>query len=209
MYDPILVLGSGRCGTSAVAGILHHLGVFMGDRFVPANDTNKYGHWEDKDFHDTNAAFMNANITERQWHYNIKKITIDRRALMRPWGFKDPRTCDLLDLYKIYYPNPRIIWCKRNLDDVVASMKKAYGWKQQEAMALIKRREDNIERFILNTHCPYTVNFEQLINDKKSAVDGIQGFVQEPNLKNAYAFIRSTKDVGGASTAQNNNTPGD
>jgi hypothetical protein len=41
-----IVLGSGRSGTSMVAGALAKAGYFMGDRLYPARDANPLGFFE-------------------------------------------------------------------------------------------------------------------------------------------------------------------
>ena len=46
----ILVLGTPRSGTSCVAGILHHLGVVMGEQFLEADDWNPAGYFQDVEF---------------------------------------------------------------------------------------------------------------------------------------------------------------
>jgi len=89
MFDPIIVVGPGRCGTSAVAGILHYLGVFMGEGFVLADENNPYGHWEDKEFHDLNDALSTRRISSSQWNYWVGQLIQKRRALQIPWGWKD------------------------------------------------------------------------------------------------------------------------
>ena len=53
MTDPvpraILIVGMHRSGTSATAGMLHHLGVQLGSNLLPANEYNLTGYWEHVD----------------------------------------------------------------------------------------------------------------------------------------------------------------
>src|SRR5580700_7972119 len=42
----LVVLGMHRSGTSALAGMLHHLGVALGNRLMPATSDNPRGYWE-------------------------------------------------------------------------------------------------------------------------------------------------------------------
>ena len=46
----VIVLGCYRSGTSAVAGILHHLGVMMGKEFDKPAKSNPTGYYEDLEF---------------------------------------------------------------------------------------------------------------------------------------------------------------
>ena len=41
-----LILGSGRSGTSMIAGILHKAGYFMGDNLYPPRSANPKGFFE-------------------------------------------------------------------------------------------------------------------------------------------------------------------
>ena len=45
----VIVLGMHRSGTSALAGILHHLGVELGERLMDASADNPRGYWEHRD----------------------------------------------------------------------------------------------------------------------------------------------------------------
>ena len=48
--EAVIVLGVYGSGSSAVAGILHHLGVMMGEKLIPATPANPKGHFEDAEF---------------------------------------------------------------------------------------------------------------------------------------------------------------
>jgi len=56
---PIVVLGMHRSGTSLVAGILRNAGVLMGDKFLPPDEFNLRGYFEDTDF-----LWINKGILE-------------------------------------------------------------------------------------------------------------------------------------------------
>ena len=46
--DSYLVVGTGRSGTSTVARVMHEkLGISMGNEFVPSNEFNEKGYYED------------------------------------------------------------------------------------------------------------------------------------------------------------------
>ena len=105
--NPIMVVGEGRCGTSAVAGILHHLGVFMGEDFVPPNHTNVYGHWEDIDFHDLTKNVWNEwrgpGRTEKVWIERIDKLSDKRRKLFIKVILKHRRNAMFLMILQILH----------------------------------------------------------------------------------------------------------
>ena len=54
----VIVLGMHRSGTSALAGILHHLGVELGDRLMQASPDNPRGYWEHRDIVAVNHKLM-------------------------------------------------------------------------------------------------------------------------------------------------------
>jgi hypothetical protein len=55
----ILVVGTGRCGTSTVARVLHEqLGVCMGSRFREADANNPRGFYEDLDALEANQRLL-------------------------------------------------------------------------------------------------------------------------------------------------------
>jgi hypothetical protein len=45
----LVVLGMHRSGTSALTGMLHHLGVALGEHLMPASADNPRGYWEHSD----------------------------------------------------------------------------------------------------------------------------------------------------------------
>ncbi|NIM13858.1 MAG: sulfotransferase family protein, partial [Candidatus Aminicenantes bacterium] len=49
-----LILGSGRSGTSMIAGILHKAGYFMGDNLYPPRSANPKGFFENWEINEIN-----------------------------------------------------------------------------------------------------------------------------------------------------------
>src|SRR5262249_19208357 len=56
------ILGSGRSGTSMLAGTLHASGYFAGDRLIPGDAANPKGYFEDREFDSINEALL-AQVT--------------------------------------------------------------------------------------------------------------------------------------------------
>lgn len=52
-----LVFALHHSGSSAVAGVLHHMGIHMGDRLLKSNSSNPKGHFENYEF-----VMMNEKI---------------------------------------------------------------------------------------------------------------------------------------------------
>jgi len=141
-HDPYLVVGTGRSGTSTVAGILHNkMDIFMGHEFTPANVTNPEGFWEDVEFNKTNVGFVEGLINYPTWRKSIGKIITDRVALDKPWGFKDPRMATLLGFYLGFLRSPKIIRCIRDKELVISSLMRCYGFDREKATAFWYVRE--------------------------------------------------------------------
>jgi predicted glycoside hydrolase/deacetylase ChbG (UPF0249 family) len=56
------ILGSGRSGTSMLAGTLHASGYFLGDRLISGDAANPKGYFEDREFESINEALL-AGVT--------------------------------------------------------------------------------------------------------------------------------------------------
>lgn len=107
----IIVLGRPRSGTSLVAGILHHLGVNMGNVLVTPRPANPLGFYEDEELmkiHDLMIGRMwhNPDLGDAERFIEIYKNLIEDRKHQTLWGVKDPRLCftlqyllDALDEY--------------------------------------------------------------------------------------------------------------
>lgn len=199
MTEPIIVVGPGRCGTSCVAGVLHHLGVFMGERLLGAHPTNPHGHWEDCEFLDLNVALLRQGLTRLQWAEGIQQLVEKRRARGIPWGWKDPRTCDLLRNYLEFFNDPKFVRCVRDPALIEASVVKAYGgngWTPADAHAMRVRRERELDRY-LPWYKTLEVDFEQLRANREETVRSLLKFcelddVKEATLRSAIQFIQPT-----------------
>jgi len=76
---PLLVVGTGRCGTSAVAKIVHESGVSMGALLVGGNNSNPAGHFEDWDFRNINQWRLDGDISRRDWVHGVGALRDMRR----------------------------------------------------------------------------------------------------------------------------------
>jgi hypothetical protein len=198
MIDPIVVVGPGRCGTSCVAGVLHRLGVFMGSRLVGADRTNPHGHWEDAEFVQLNAMRLGKRIEHAVWASGIEKLAYTRRALGRPWGWKDPRTCNLLRDYLELFDNPKFVRCVRDPDAIESSILRAYGdrgWTPAQARSLRETRDAQLERY-LSWYETLEIKFERLRRNREGTVRVLAEFcgladVTEDRMQEAVGFIRA------------------
>ena len=141
MSRSVIVLGQHRSGTSAIAGILHHLGIPMGTpgniesatHLVdgwPAFDSNKYGQFEDNDFVKIFDKGHGAWELPVWWAYSeetgqaAKDLVKKREYDHELWGLKTPQLCYTLMYLLDYLKDPVVISIQRDFDDMVASLAK-------------------------------------------------------------------------------------
>jgi hypothetical protein len=115
----VIIMGSGRSGTSLTAGLLAGTGYFMGDHLNPANETNPKGQFEDREINGINEELL-AQITPGrppllgrwlfrhrpvQWQRWLARVPVGtplavapamsermgRFVQREPYCFKDPR----------------------------------------------------------------------------------------------------------------------
>lgn len=197
MIEPIIVVGPGRCGTSCVTGVLHHLGVFVGSNLVAGDATNPWGHFEDCDFLNLNVSFLNKKLSRDEWDSRVQQLIDERRALGRPWGWKDPRTCNLLRLYLNFFNDPKFVRCVRSADRIEDSVLRAYGdrgWTLEDAHEMRVRREQELDRY-LPWYQTIEIDFDHLRRNREQTVASLIEFcglgrVPADKLAASIEFIR-------------------
>lgn len=118
----VAVLGMHRAGTSLTTAMLQALGVRLSDNLMPATEANAMGYFEAVDIVETHDAILAAlgrtwassstiapyradwpmfpqihDLRERLKNIICREIFKSRE----PWGFKDPRTAQLLPLWQL------------------------------------------------------------------------------------------------------------
>jgi hypothetical protein len=173
------------------------LGVFVGARLVGADATNPYGHFEDCDFLQLNAAFLRHGLSRAEWAESVRRLIEKRRALGVPWGWKDPRTCNLLRDYLEFFNDPRFVRCVRAPEQIEASVVKAYGergWTPDQAHLLRTRREQELDRY-LPWYRTIEIDFDRLRQRREETVWSLVKFcelgdVAAGKIRSAVEFIR-------------------
>lgn len=130
----VIILGSGRSGTSMVAGLFRHSEMFQGKEMLPATISNPLGYYEDKHLNLLNNALieqmlrwptLNRLRTRLSWpaHTDPRcywlaapkwlrtpKLTDEQKQLMawygkqEPFCYKDPRFNVTLHLWREFLP---------------------------------------------------------------------------------------------------------
>jgi hypothetical protein len=142
---PVVIVGSGRCGTSMVARMLNLCGLYIGssDEMGGIDDANPTGYWEhmglaeiseDIIYHYNGGAVIPPTLTDG-WENDVwldplvdkaRAIFRGLSAAGREWGWKDPKSSWILPFWKRLVPDLKVIVCFRNPIDVVKSYAKFF-----------------------------------------------------------------------------------
>lgn len=192
----IFVVGMGHSGTSAMAGLLHHAGIFIGKDLIGAGAQNEKGHFEHVQTVNVNELLL--ALIGAQWLYSEvepKKITelqvdwtqdLVVRTLKHHFGehqlfaLKDPRLCLLLPLYikaarELGY-TPKIITVSRPLPEIVESLLRSSTMSYEHAKRISMHYIQHIKRNIQNTD-KLIVSYEELIDDPMAVVQRLHHFI--------------------------------
>jgi hypothetical protein len=80
-----LILGSGRSGTSMVAGSLAGSGYFLGERLHPANEANPKGYFEDDAVNTLNEHMLARVLPRRPQRLLLRRVYAHRPDYMQRW----------------------------------------------------------------------------------------------------------------------------
>jgi hypothetical protein len=202
----VVVLGMHRSGTSMIAGILHKLGVDMGEDLIGASLHNPLGHYENIDFINLNKfIFRKAqgtdfsppprkNILKLENHFRDKIKDLIDKSQSYMWGWKDPRTCITIPLFYPHLDNPYFVICIRDKDQVVKSLKKRNPLLSQElATTAYKRYNEDIKKFLDNN--PETKSlklyYSKILKDPKPEIQKLIDFLDISVSSDTYTKINN------------------
>lgn len=134
MSNQLIVAGFHRSGTSLVCQLLHRAGLFLGYDLLGSAFSNPYGHFEDVEIFNLHQRILADNgqtwlvsepflpvITGSHWQ-NMKRIIQRRNAEHDFWGFKDPRVCLFMMIWKYLLPNAKALLVYRHFSDTTYSL---------------------------------------------------------------------------------------
>ena len=117
----VMILGVPRSGTSAVAGVLHHLGIDMGNGHLQnGNRWNPRGYFEDLRWQKLNKQITGPRYGHRQPATVSERQDAQYKALADLcnvnwlWGMKDPRLCFTAQFIWPHLKDVRIVAVMRN-----------------------------------------------------------------------------------------------
>jgi len=193
----IIVLGCHRSGTSAVAGVLHHLGVNMGQTLLGPSDGNPKGHYEDKvllDLLDKAIGDWKKPTPDfEQVRFRYSEAIREREKQML-WGMKDPRLCYFLpDVLDAIHCQVKVVDVRRSTACVVASLMVRDGMSEQEthdlALEWLAAKKRALGHFVGQVH---EVHYDDLVDQPQREVGRLAAFVGLPVNEQALAFVDPT-----------------
>jgi hypothetical protein len=118
------------------AQLLHQSGLFLGDDLDPPSSSNPYGHFEDREFLALQNAILLDNgttwqvtrrflpvISPARWT-QLRELVARREEEHPVWGWKEPRTCLFLEIWKHILPDAKCLGVFRNFADSSYSLER-------------------------------------------------------------------------------------
>ena len=189
----LLICGSGRSGTSAVARLLHEAGLSLGHDLIEADEHNAEGYFEERQLVVINDAILNAaglgpwfsTATREQVRIGAEPYLEHMRLLAADAtpAWKDPRLSWTLEPWLDVLPEPpRVIVCLRSPAEVVASTLRYYAQAGDEAEAAVlhvwrTQYERLLEIIAERGLDAIAVDYGDLHRDPETAVVPLSAFV--------------------------------
>ena len=133
----LMVVGMHRSGTSLISNWLYRCGLHLGEHLLEAGTGNIEGHFEDVEFLKMHEEILTSNafpptgyvydkvIDISVYHLEkLKSVIRVKNQRYEQWGWKEPRTCLFLDLYRELIPNSKYLVIVRDYVSVVNSLLK-------------------------------------------------------------------------------------
>ena len=165
MRRAILVVGTGRSGTSAMAGTLKILGAYLGEDLKPGDGLNAKGYFENTRITDLNKALLSA--ADVPWYdpegrlpMGAEPVTTALCGAIRtcieeifaertPILIKDPRLCVLIDAYAAALRDARydlhVVRMLRDPLEVARSMAMATNIETDHWIPIARRHAELLE----------------------------------------------------------------
>lgn len=215
----VVVLGSGRSGTSLLMQVLSALGLRVSEELVEARRDNPEGFFEDAPVVRIQADLLRALGA---WPYHPlpadwldHPATAEAREALRAllarrlapgglWGFKDPRTASFLPLWQRLFSEagiaPRYVLALREPGKIIRSFMQAYDTPAEVAERVwLQRTWDALWHTRADCHI---VHYEDWFSRPQAVAEGLARFtgLEPEGLAAALAgIVRSDLDRAGGS----------
>ncbi len=149
----VIILGSGRSGTSMVAGLFRHSGAYMGKEMLQATIANPLGYYEDK-----HLNLLNNAIMERMFRWP----TLNRlRTRISPPAHTDPRC--------YWLAAPR--WLRS--PELTVEQKDQMEWYSEQQPFCYKDPRFNVTLHLWEPILPENTRFLVIFREPDKTVDSI------------------------------------
>ena len=192
----VIVTGSGRSGTSAVARVLHESGVKMGENFGEPSEMNPVGFYQELPVGDLNGRLMMECGLSRPnrwaWRSTVLAVAEEHREEMEDLastatdGWKDPLFSLTLEAWLPHLPRRlKVVLCVRSPEAYERSATRMYGLLTREAIEEIERWWVNNLRRILDIIRDYRleatcVAYDDLVQRPEETVAAVASFIGRP-----------------------------
>lgn len=130
----VWVTGTGRSGTSAVAGVLVRLGINMGSTLLAGDAGNPRGYYEDQELgriHERVARTRGDVRNQPELCSDLCRSISHRLVNYSQWGVKDPRLADVgTRVLNFYFPMStgfKVVFCRRGGEAARDSYRMTYS----------------------------------------------------------------------------------
>jgi hypothetical protein len=196
-----LVMGQPRSGTSAVAGILHHLGIPMGERIVDPREPDRWDfpeadEWNPRGYFQ-DAAFMNLEDAEfgrwappDNWIPSARFVdalgnSVElRQSRGGDWGLKSNRLqFYLTEFRRVCADTVKIIVTRREMERSLASWVARGGGSHGEAFIRMASAK------LFSVSADLCLHYDHLFDRTEETVSRIAAFVGRDVTQAAMAHI--------------------
>lgn len=180
-------MGVPRSGTSAVAGVLHHLGVDMGDSIPTNYDWNEKGYYQDKHFERAISNLLRYPFPKFNGFVDCPKITELARVRTGLWGIKSNRMVYCLPSLLAGVDECKIITTSRPVEESISSYAERLQADSSYSELQITNIADAISQGITNPDL--VVPFHGLLDNTTEWVAKIAEIVGLPVTQEAIDYI--------------------
>jgi len=190
----VIIAGMHRSGTSALAGMLHHNGIVMGETFIPAPaKENPKGFYENVEFRRINDNLLKLRgysvksfspmilSKDQEPDYkirkNMKSLVASYTSTYHNWGWKDPRTCLTIGKWiNVMYnmglkDSLKILNTRRDEEEIAFSMMaRGNNGGEDQFIKLAKMYQRHFENSISGFDY-FTVKFNDLIYNTEDTAE--------------------------------------
>lgn len=187
----IIVIGTGRSGSSAIAGALHHSGIPMGlegHLILPAPG-NKKGFYEDICFWSMAQGMLGApGLIRKLKDDDLRKTWLDKFAKLieshrQPplWGIKNPGFCAMWHhIEPLFSDDIRIVAIHRRFDGTVRSRIHAQSMSIEDAEGFHTWSLTLMNQELYTTKLPiHHVQYEALVEQPGAIIPPVLSFCSE------------------------------